>query len=558
MNNIQNNVDDEDIYRDKVILARIPTRDWAEYKLQQHDRYSFEAKFEYLLKKEINENEYFLDIFFFLPRALRIDENSYKKDMFFADMVSYIRLKTPRISLNGLINPENELSPIYKIRILLKQLEDGNIHEDIESKLIYEIKLLGCIVRTNLIRQISYFIKEYTFLRQNKAIIENLRNFIHIIENFRGVLKGLRNEFSNINLPLMIRDSYFFVDDYISFQIQNGFTYALKKLNLDDKYKDLAEKITTIIEEEHNYREMKNSSLLLIRTQNRSNKENNDNGDDREIVNLAEVDPDHSSFIYREGILKKYTQSALYLDKKEEDERSKAAHLFYAIAAGTAMAFSLGLTVFISQKYQQNSAPFIFAAVIIYMFKDRIKEIIRMISDKFLIPYFVDRKYKIIGNYPKNKTKSEENEVGIVKERVKFISKSEVPPQILNIRLATIQSSIEQEGKPEKIILYHKSLKIFSGKIKKIYNRTSDLVDIIRMNIRNFIRYADDPLKIEDYFDPNSKIVKEVQCSKVYHINLIFRLRIKYNKKKEKISYRRIRLIVDQKGIKYIEEIPIG
>lgn len=176
-------------------------REWAEYTLEQHDLYSFEAKINYHLQTKSPKNRYLLDIFFFIPRALRISEESYPKEKFFADLNNYIRFRSPKLSISGLINDKNELSPIYKITKNLKQIENGVMSLDIIESTIYELKLLGCIIRSNLIRQINYFINMYRRHAGKKSIYAEFENFIELVQKLRKKLAYLRKEFTNINLP---------------------------------------------------------------------------------------------------------------------------------------------------------------------------------------------------------------------------------------------------------------------------------------------------------------------------------------------------------------------
>ena len=72
-----------------------------------------------------------------------------------------------------------------------------------------------------------------------------------------------------------------------------------------------------LIEKEQEHREYLKSFLIIL--------EKNDN----------------ETFSYQEGIMKKYVQSVLYLEKKKKDPKSQSLEIFYSVAAGVAMFFSL-------------------------------------------------------------------------------------------------------------------------------------------------------------------------------------------------------------------------
>ncbi len=64
---------------------------------------------------------------------------------------------------------------------------------------------------------------------------------------------------------------------------------------------------------------------------------------------------------------------------------------------------------------------------------------------------------------------------------------------------------------------------------------------------RNFTQYADDPEQKEAVWDSEKAIVDYVVCEKVYHLNLIFQLRARDAKNNEFITYKKVRIILDQK-----------
>lgn len=114
---------------------------------------------------------------------------------------------------------------------------------------------------------------------------------------------------------------------------------------------------------------------------------------------------------------------------------------------------------------------------------------------------------------------------------MRFLSFNQIPQEILNIRERGTKISIEHEGKPEVIFKYIKSVNLRTEKIKEFHERHRNVNDIIRFNVKHFLQYADDPINTELVWDPVHKEFYELTCSKVYHLNTIFKLRAITSKK---------------------------
>ena len=74
-----------------------------ETSLEQHDKYNFEAKMEYSVHKDTKISKYNVQIYYFIPRSLHINEKTYPKQKFYSDFTNYIRFKTPQMSIMGKI-----------------------------------------------------------------------------------------------------------------------------------------------------------------------------------------------------------------------------------------------------------------------------------------------------------------------------------------------------------------------------------------------------------------------------------------------------------------------
>ena len=95
---------------------------------------------------------------------------------------------------------------------------------------------------------------------------------------------------------------------------------------------------------------------------------------------------------------------------------------------------------------------------------------------------------------------------------------------------------------------------LFNRIIERIHTRRKDLSDIIRFNIRSFLRYADDPIQYNLCWNQTIRKFESVPISKVYHLNVIFKLSSSKGKTINQVDFKKIRIILDQNGIKRVLE----
>ena len=498
-------------------------RQWKKSSIVRHDLFNFESKIDYGLElTEKNKTKYLITTYFFIPRSLIINRDSYSKEQFFSDLNNRIRFKTPKMSIEEILNEQNKLSPMNTILRSLNDIERGNSNLGIIAKVQRELCLLADIIKVSLRDRFNYIHYNYNEIIRQYHIPDLVHKYLKLIESLQSRLKIIGNRIYLTQIPIKLRESFQLVDEYISLQIEKWLTQFLngfEEIVNEENKSNMIE----LIEKEQIHRENLNSSLII--------SENNSN----------------ENFSYQEGIMKKYVQSVLYLEKKKKDPKSQSLEIFYSIAAGVAMFFSLFFGFLILSFFPLYSIPFIIGSVVIYMLKDRIKDNIRGISQKAVGSLFPDQRIDIVDGFNKEK-------IGKSKEIVNFAPKNKIPQEILRIRRSSNISSIEERGKPEQVIVYEKKINLFNKKIKQFHTRRKDISDVIRFNIKEFLRYADDPIQYISKWNVDKHKIENIPVSKVYHLNLILKLTEFKGKNIKKTSYKKFRVIIDQKGIKRVLE----
>ena len=74
-----------------------------ESRVEAHDSQQFEVKLDYSIDPEKKQNQYRIEAYLFIPRSLGINRETYSTKHFFRDIQSYIRFKTPQISIPDLL-----------------------------------------------------------------------------------------------------------------------------------------------------------------------------------------------------------------------------------------------------------------------------------------------------------------------------------------------------------------------------------------------------------------------------------------------------------------------
>ncbi|MBI4153781.1 hypothetical protein HY501_00440 [Candidatus Woesearchaeota archaeon] len=469
----------------------------------KHDRYQFEVKLNYNLDQKQKINKYKVSMYMFIPKALDIMAETYTKQQFFHDIKSFIRFQSPKISLNKLMDHSNPLSPLYQLNIHLESRD--------KEKIIHELKLLACIIKSNIVDEVYK-------LNADPGKSKKIQWLLKEIDLMRAAVSELRNKITAEGYADEVKTAFYFADEYISIILESNLTNILDQNKLARaEEKEILKRINY----EQEYRR------TISYTASQSERE-----DERAL--------------YHFGILKKYISNVLFLEVKDTKADEKMGHVTGAIAAGIAMIVA-GVIAWVSQAtFKLYSMPFLLLLIGGYVLKDRIKDWSKLYFSKKLNRIFPDKSFRI-------HDPSFNNFIGSAKESMSFVREKDIPVEIEEIRNKEHKSKIEEEGRPENIINYEKLIELETKKITAMHKRVKDLSDIIRFNVIDFLRKADEPYVNMVLVQENKLLRKDF--SKVYHLNVVFKLNYNLPSGEEVSQYKRIRVILDQLGIKRIEEV---
>jgi len=477
--------------------------------IKKHDQLSFEVKLRFPANKKSGKtNDFNINMYLFLPYGLDVNKHNFTKEDFYNSLKTSIRLTTPFYKLNqllvGEVNPFNTLQTAINSYFLIPSKKTFLEYEK-------QVKLFCSILKVALRHDVNNILK----CRDKEEKLQLIETYNKNITNVRSYFTGLKERSDMQHANNKVLRTFQYADEYQSLLVEKQTAFVIKLLskqrNDNGHLLNLLKK--TIIGEMDYRLELKYPSVAI-------------------------KNQTYAHLLHRTARLKKFIESNLYLNTDTKKEGVVVEQLLFSIAAGIAMVFATGVAFASQLLYGNLSLPFFIALVIGYMFKDRIKELVRIYFSKKHQKVFYDFKTKIYSQ--------EKKKIGSLKESFSFIRHSHLPVEVLKIRNNIRATEITEESLGEKIINYRTKV-IIRNKVKS----SSDFMgisQILRFNISDFIRKMDDPEK--EVLLRTKSGFKRIFSDRVYHINMI----LAYNYDNVRVL-KPYKIYTSRKGIRKIERI---
>lgn len=493
--------------------------------IQIHDKYQFEIKLGYPFAGQERAKLYDVETYLFFPNNLGINRHTYTRQDFYNGIQVYVRLQTPVVLLQNMVVGND--SPLGKLKLTIERLyvgEDEKSFADYE----YHLKMFCCIFKSALRDHVKFIAGQQKNPNSGDMDVKE-RDLRNLVDKYLTGIDAVKTSFRDlrtlVNVPAGNSEafSYFlFGDEYLSLLIEY-YTYDL---------------IQVINRFEFSGRESPNSLLLsLIRAELDYRTANS-------YSSIPSMESTNEEFLFRSSVLKKFMASVLFLKTKFKHEGELLEQFAFALAAGIAMVFATGAVFFAQTTYATVSTPLFLVLVVSYMFKDRIKDFIRIYLGTKLRTRLFDHRRKIYFNG--------KEKLGWLKESFAFLKSKNLPDTIVKLRAKDHITEIENDWVGEKVILYRKQVKILNREFRSIYRDypVNSIVDIMRLNISRYLTRMDDS-KTPIYVC-NDQSCQKIFGNRVYHVNMIMK-----HSGDGRVVYRRFRLILNQNGIKRIEGVAI-
>jgi hypothetical protein len=244
---------------------------------------------------------------------------------------------------------------------------------------------------------------------------------------------------------------------------------------------------------------------------------------------------------YRASMLKKWAQSAMYMKRVVSRIPSQVNHILAGMAAALAMAFAVTATIYAETIYVKNSLPWAMILIISYVFKDRIKEVLREVFGRLLPRLLADRILKLYD--PATGKIAAKAEVivdfGLDKDQSEPIRKAR------NVGNNPFSAVLP----PQNVLHYNRFVTLKSRVLRENHTRLESLTEVTRVRIDDWLREMDDPEEIQHKII-NGKRVR-VSGNRVYHVHLIAALREKRKHSEPRIFH--YCLVMNRSGLLRIE-----
>lgn len=498
-----------------------------EQAVKRHDKYQIEIKLDYELL-EGKKTSYQVSTYLFIPQNLGINRHTYTNADFYRNIQSYIRLKTPILILREFT--ENSASPLCVIERIVATENWVSLPEQ-QELLINNFKLLSAMLKSSIREHFNFIEKRVAEATPGSKIHLLIQNLVEdFLSESRKIADKYRALYSVFNLPKIagpVFTAYKLTDESLSLLIEE---HALEMFEIVEAYLKASHKAGF---------KRRLSELVQAETKHRKSHGYN---------SILTPGQDNEEYAFRASVLKKYASSALFLSTAVRREGTELEQFLFALAAGVSMIFATIVAFYFQQRYGNFTFSFFAALVVGYMFKDRIKELGRGLSARYLQNILFDRRTII-------RTQDGKHKLGILREKVSFVAEKDIPAAIQKARNRDLITELDNEGYGEHVICYTKEITLFA-KAFQIFASTPEITginDITRYDIHPYLKKMDEPTQ-ERYYLMGEQVTPVI-CHKVYHLNFVTRYK-SILPQKEKI-YTHLRLILNREGIKRIEHVAV-
>ena len=477
-----------------------------------HDKFTLEFKVGFNTKQAIKPmkfSDFVMNTWIFVPNSLDINGGKYSKENFYRDLKSDVRLITPDYLLHDLAKDEQLLpnqSLVNDFNALLN-------NPDNTVDLVHSLKMY-CAIARSAARNAYQEVKKCELSDERiKACDTYLDDVMQVLNRFRGLYEKLRSS----NITGKIVQDFAYADEFLC-NILEEYSYRLRDhihRSFPDDYSVLEEHFKTVLLNETAYKEQ--LGYLTIK---------------------ADDPKGNEDFVFRASLLKKFAESDLFLSSNKRKNTFLVEQILYSLAAGAAMVVATMSSFFFQQRYGNFTLPFLIALVISYMFKDRLKDWLRLFFAKHVSSKVFDTRteFSIKGCH-----------IGWSKDSMDFIDGDKVLPEVIQLRdrLPLFQ---EVSGNDEKVILFRKKVQLWPGELAKVSPfPLKGINDIMRYNITEYVRKMDNP-SIPLYGVWDNDNFKPVEGKKIYRLTFVIQCVFE-----GKTEYKRFVVYCDRNGIIKVE-----
>ncbi|KAL0051470.1 hypothetical protein WJX82_008099 [Trebouxia sp. C0006] len=577
----------------------------AHLKISTSDKRAVEVKIVYAVNPNMPTQLYEVDVFMFFLKDLEAVSNN-----FYHDLWQVARLHTPKIPLAMLANDSSagftDLIGRELLAIESKKAagDTASVQQEVDG-IVQQLRLHVCIFRNAIRRALKGISEALDRLEGSQAGAADTLQACRAVTTVVGQIAKSVHRLQQVCLPCEAADApdavnVFPASDQSGLAILNGgsdgmssaagsiFVNPLVSIGLEagqdkgrncadtsgmlgliqkiqavqgvadsvdlDKHDNMAGEIEASMQVAADARQLIMETVIHLQDERRRR------GYHESII--VPNDPGRNEqYTNRIKCLKHNARAAVVLRPQLLAQSFLLADLVGMTIAGAAMCLATG-AVFVATRFSRNQLSGVYVTIIVvgYMLKDRMKEwgkrYLQPAAMKFGFE-FPDRTVKMRDSRGKR--------VGRCKEWVKVVSDTEVDVRVLAMRHKD-KGHIPPERqalKPERVLAYRKKMEVAWNQLDPRLRGVDGLDDIMRFDLQHFCRRMqppDEPHYSLETGEDGSMQVQKIQCARVYHINVVLRIRTSVQDtrkdkayKEKSLQIQRARIIMDQSGIKRLE-----
>ncbi len=463
-----------------------------------------------------------VNYYIFTPAQLHVSAGFISDEAMLRKFQAHARYSSPEITLDELLDKGNRTSPLVLLESYTQQRVErsGDVADTI---FMHELQTLSNSFR----HESGIILSECRELaKENK--LDELRGLLqdwyketgYAMERFRALLKMMRVHYPTGNRMVT---AFEWADEAISLVVES--TSLEMYLSLEPLFGELQESAYNLLRHSR-------AELGYRREQKYESVVSKGNRYSTEAV------------AYRSGVLKKWTQSVLYLTPVHSKAPQRVAGVLAGTAAAIAMTFATLAAIFAETFFLKNSMQWALLVILAYVFKDRIKEGLRALFSRVVPRLLADQ----ISSFISPRTGKRLSRTKVV---IHIKKASDMPPEIQDKRLEDgnpFQDMLPQED----VVHYTRFVKIFKTEKDRTIGPWINAITVItRIRIDDWLKEMDDPNDVM-YVASGDGDFEQQNSDRVYHVHLV----ITETSKKQNINdIHHYRIIMNKKGILRMETL---
>jgi len=487
-----------------------------------HDKFQVELKLEYLPGGR--PARYKVRSWLFVPQQLGVSPRTYAREDWYRDARSFLRYKTPCEALPELADFSATACKRLQEKVQAA-VRGGGAPAAVELR--REVRLFGCVVKAAL-RDAAYAWRKE---RGSKEALELMREGARLLKRYRDLVRPLGAG----KVPAEAREACRIIDTFLSGLLEQ---HALELLeDAEESAKSQKRGSKQGKKERVRVRRLARFVLALVTTEAQRRQKSDLLRSGRDGWDPGRLE--------RRSVLKKFAESILYLPVVLRQDGALKEQLWFAVAAGVAMAFATLAAVWVNFNPGQMTLPALFVVIVSYMFKDRIKDWLRA--------WFATRQRRRGFDYIREVRDESGETVATVHEKAWWLaSMDEVPEPVRRERGQDPDGRLEGSGLEERVLGSQREIAVDGARLGKASHRLPvlGLTEIFRLHIRSFTRGTDDPAKRLWILDREGR-PRHRKVLRLYSLHWILEL-----EGPDGLTRRAFRLGFNRKGLKYVVSLP--